>query len=126
MKRTVLLTSMLFLCLAASADEIKAKSSSVHVVSSRMDVFYFKIDKEFIGAELEIYSQDGQKLMNQKLDHRKVLIDFYFENPGNYIILFKKNGTQEEFKFTKQDECLESEKPANLISVMQGVWGNLK
>jgi len=86
-----------------------------------MDVFYFKVDKELLGAELEIYSQDGVKLLTQKLDHRKVLIDFYYENPGKFIIMIKKGDIQEEFSFVKSEPCLETEKPAELITVLQGV-----
>lgn len=90
-------------------------------MSTRMDVFYFKLDKKLLGAELEIYSQDGIKIISQKLTRRKVLIDFYFENPGNYIIQIKKGELLEEFKFFKSEPCLETDKPAVLITVMQGV-----
>jgi hypothetical protein len=120
MKKIILLTSLLAICLAASADKIKAKSP-VHVVSSRMDVFYFKVDKEFIGAELEIYSQDGVKLFTQTVDHRKVLVDFYFENAGKFVILIKKGDFHAEFNFVKAESCHELEKPSALISVTQGV-----
>ncbi len=111
---------MLLAGFTAPADKIKSKSP-VHVVSSRMDVFYFKVDKIFLGAELEIYSQDGVKLLSQKVEHRKVLIDFYYENPGKYIILLKKGDVQEQFNFIKEDPCLESDKPTELITVEQGV-----
>lgn len=111
---------MLSICLGAVADKIKAKSL-VHVVSTRMDVFYFKVAKEFLGAELEIYSQDGVKLFTQKVDHRKILIDFYFENAGKFVILFKKGDLTEEFNFIKAEPCHELEKPSALISVKQGV-----
>jgi hypothetical protein len=120
MKKILLLTCLFFTCLSASADKIKAKSS-VHLVSTRMDIFYFKIDKTFLGAELEIYSQDGVKLFTEKLDRRKILIDFYFENPGKFIIMFKKGDRHEEFSFIKTEPCLEVEKPTVLISVTQGI-----
>jgi hypothetical protein len=106
--------------LTALAGKTKSKSS-VHLISTRMDVFYFKIDKKFIGSDLEIYSQDGLKVLTQKIDRRKVIIDFYFENPGKFIIMFKKDGHHEEFSFIKTEPCLEVEKPAVLVSVKQGV-----
>ena len=111
---------MFLICLSSLADKIKSKSS-VHLVSTRMDVFYFKIDKQFIGADLEIYSQDGVKIFTQRVDRRKIIIDFYFENPGKFIIMFKKGDHHEEFNFIKTEPCLETEKPSVLISVKQGV-----
>ncbi len=86
-----------------------------------MNVLYFKIDKEFLGAELEIYSMDGKKLFSQKVEHRKVLIDFYYENPGKFIILIKKGDSQEEFEFIKDIPCVESDRPSGTITVTQGV-----
>ena len=86
-----------------------------------MGVFYFKVDKVFLGADLEIYSQDGKKLFTQKVEHRKVLIDFYYEDPAKFIILIKKGDLLEEFQFIKDNPCLETERPSELINVMQGV-----
>jgi hypothetical protein len=120
MRKIILLTCMLSISLIALADKIGAKSL-VHVMSNRMDVFYFKVDKELLGAELEIYSQNGIKLFTQKISHRKVLIDFYFENPGNFIIMVRKGDTLEEFNFTKTDPCIETDKPTELITVIQGI-----
>ena len=53
--------------------EIKKSGSGV----TRMDILYLKLAKEFVGAELEIYSEEGVKLLTQKIGKRKVLVDFY-------------------------------------------------
>lgn len=88
---------------------------------SRMNVFYFKMDKEFLGAELEIFSEDSVQLVTQKISKRKVLIDFYYENAGKYIIRLKKGDELEQFSFTKDTPCLEKDRPAELIPVIQGI-----
>jgi hypothetical protein len=87
----------------------------------RMDIYYFKVAKEFLGANLEIYSADGVKLFTQKVERRKILVDFYYENPGRYIIHFVKGDATQEFTFVKNNECPEAEKPESLITVIQGV-----
>ena len=120
MKKIVLLTCMLWGAIAASGSETKSKDP-IHVLSTRMDVLYFKVDKEFIGGEIEIYSQDGVKLLSQKVVRRKVLIDFYYENPGKYIVHFSKGGIQKDVNFIKNDPCPEPERVKKEIMIMQGV-----
>jgi hypothetical protein len=111
---------MLWVGFTASAHETKLKDP-VRVVSSRMDVFYFKLDKKFVGADLEIYSQDGVKILSQKIVRRKVLVDFYYENKGRYVIHLQKGEVVKEFDFIKAEACPEVEKPAQLITIKQGI-----
>lgn len=87
----------------------------------RTDIYYFKVAKEFLGADLEIYSSDGVKLLTQKVEHRKILVDFYYENPGRFIIHFVKGESTQEFNFVKNTECPETVKPESLITITQGV-----
>jgi hypothetical protein len=113
---------MLIVGFSSQAEKSKPKTPvHVHIVSMRMGVFYFKVDKEFLGADLEIYSQDGKKLFTQKVQRRKVLIDFYYEAPAKFIIRVKKGDLFEEFQFIKDTPCLEAERPSELITVLQGV-----
>jgi hypothetical protein len=58
----------------------------VKVLSTNRDIFYFKIDKEFLGALLEVFDRDGNKVIEQRLEKRKVLLDFYYDQPGRYSI----------------------------------------
>ena len=86
-----------------------------------MDVIYFKIDKEFLGAEIEIYSSQGVKLLSQKIIHRKILIDFYYENPGRYVVHIIKGDIQKEFNFTKDEPCPEPDRASDSIKIVQGI-----
>lgn len=119
MKRIFLLTCMLPIAFSGSATATKAKDP-IHVLATRMDVFYFKVEKEFLGAEIEIYAADGKQLASQKVAHRRVLIDFYFETPGNYIIRLNKNDVQREYKFFKENVCPEPGITAT-VTIAQGV-----
>ena len=119
MKRFFLITCMLFGGLSASIYGAKSKKPVQAIC--RMDIFYFKVAKEFLGADLEIYSGDGVKLLTQKVGRRKILVDFYYEDPGKYIIQFTKGGTKQEFDFIKSTACPETDRPESLIMVKQGV-----
>ena len=119
MKKIMLMTCMLLAGFSASVHGAKVKKPVQAIC--RMDVYYFKVAKEFLGADLEIYSGDGVKLLTQKVGRRKILVDFYYENPGRYVIHFVKGDSTQEFNYTKDSECPETEKPESLITVMQGV-----
>jgi hypothetical protein len=119
MKKIIVMTCILFAGFSASVSGAKIKKPVQAIC--RMDIYYFKVAKEFLGAELEIYSADGVKLLSQKVGNRKILVDFYYENPGRYIIQFVKGDSTQEFNFVKNNECPETEKPESLITVTQGV-----
>jgi hypothetical protein len=122
MKRITLLTWLLALNFASYSSTVKSKPPAhVQIMSKRMDVVYFKVDREFVGAELEIYNAAGEKLFTQKVEQRKVLIDFYYGDEGRYTIVLKKGDILEEFEFRKGNPCLETERPAEVITVIQGV-----
>ena len=111
---------MLWSVIPSPARETKSKDP-IHLLSSRMNVFYFKVDRELIGGEIEIYTQEGVKLLTQKVQRRKILIDFYYENPGKYIIQFSKGEIKRDFNFVKTDPCPESDKGTQQIMIIQGV-----
>ena len=115
----MLMTCMILAGFSALVHGAKVKKPVQAVC--RMDVYYFKVAKEFLGADLVIYSGDRVQLLTQKVGRRKVLVDFYYENPGRYVIHFVKGDSTQEFNFTKESVCPETEKPASLITVMQGV-----
>ena len=54
MRKIMLMTCMLFAGFSASVHGAKVKKPVQAVC--RMDVYYFKVAKEFLGADLEIYS----------------------------------------------------------------------
>ena len=68
----------------------KKSKNPVHIVSTRMDVFYFKVDKAFLGAQLEIYSAEGVQLHSEKITRRKVRIDFYYEDAESLLFVLKR------------------------------------
>lgn len=116
-------TTVLLLCLMHVGSALNAtatrKPGFVHVVYNRMDVFYAKIDKEFVGAELEVFASDGERLSTQKIDHRRVLIDFYYEDAGTFLIIFKKGDVQEAFNFVKDKGSIDPNVQSKHVSIIQ-------
>jgi hypothetical protein len=67
----------------------------VKVLSTKRDIFYFKVDKALLGSTLEVFDKNGTKVIEQKIARRKVIVDFYYDQPGKYSIRIS-NGTQEQ------------------------------
>lgn len=103
MKQTLILTCLLIVGIQSFAKETPAKQahSAVHVVSRRLDTFIFRTHKEMIGAEIAIYSENGEKMKTEVLTKRHGLVDFYYENPGVYKIVITKGETSETFEYNK-------------------------
>ena len=77
------------------------KTAPISVLSRKRDIFYFKVCKEFIGACIEVFSPEGELLASDEITHQKALVDFFFEKPGDYKIVFKKNEEEKIFTYSK-------------------------
>ena len=117
----IIIISMLLAGMFANANPLKSKDP-VHVISTEDNAIYFKVSKALIGAAIEIYNENGTKLISHQITDRRVLIDFYFGKPGKYYIKLTKSTGDEHFVFTKFDPAAYSRLPENeLISVTQGL-----
>jgi hypothetical protein len=119
MKKVLLLSGIILIGLVATTHGARSKSPVQAI--SRMDILYLKLAKEYVGAELEIYSEEGVKLLSQKIDRRKILVDFYYETPGSYVIQLTKGDSTEKISFVKKNPCPETGDLAASITVMQGL-----
>jgi hypothetical protein len=77
----------------------------VSVLAVRNDLFYFKVDKLFIGAVVEVYSSTGDLVLTQTVTRHKMLIDFYEKQPDAYTIKIKSKCTEINYLYTKLDEA---------------------
>ena len=97
-----LITAALIL-IATSGLIASPKSEPVSVLSVKRDIFYFKVEKSFIGATIEVYANDGQLILTETVIRRKAIVDFYLENPGTYTIKLKKDDKEASFTYEKKD-----------------------
>ena len=74
------------LLIAASTMGAFGDPGPIKVVSTKRDVFYFKVDEALVGASLEVYDERGNKMIEQRIEKKRVIVDFYYDQPGRYII----------------------------------------
>jgi hypothetical protein len=91
-------------CLFAANGMAKAHRP-VSVLAVRNDLFYFKVDKLFIGAVVEVYSSHGDLVLTQTVIRHKMLIDFFERQPDVYTIKIKSKCTEINYLYTKVDEA---------------------
>lgn len=98
------LNTLIAVLIFVSASTALAKTQThreVEVLSTRLDIFYFKVCKTFIGATIEIYDENGNQIMNEAINAQKSIVDFYNESAGHYTIVIKKGKQVEEFSYYK-------------------------
>jgi len=93
MKRVVLI---LVLALVA---QVSVAKNPVSILSISSSIIYFKIDRDLVGAQLEITDEAGHVLLTEVILHKKVIVDFYFKTAGKYRITVRKAGFEETFTY---------------------------
>jgi len=99
MKKILLI---LIIVQAATGSYAKCKNAPVSILSTKRDVFYFKVDKILLGATIEVYSSKGELIFTSKITHRKAIVDFYLEDSDTYSIKLKKDDQVQEFTYVKE------------------------
>ena len=76
----------------------------VEVLTTSHDIFYFKVDKGWIGGEVDVVAENSKQILAQKLDKKKMVVDFFDLAPGTYKIVVKKGDCEchEEFTYIKK------------------------
>jgi hypothetical protein len=99
MKKAVLIGLVILIM----ATPILARSKDPKAESSRnKNLFTFKADRKFLGAQVEVIYGNGEVLTSQTLSKRKMLIDFSDMKSGSYMIRVKKGSEVQEFAYEKK------------------------
>jgi hypothetical protein len=98
MKKVVLIGLVILIM----ATPIVARSKDSKTEPSRKNLFVFKADKKFIGAQVEVLYGNGEVVTSQTLSKRKMLIDFSDMKSGSYMIRVKKGSDVQQFTFEKK------------------------
>lgn len=106
MKRYILITCLLIISTAAfSKHKHRNKSkthSPVHVISKKRDTFYFRVEQQMVGGEIHVISKNGDTLAIAPIMRKHALIDFYYEDEGQYTIVVSKGNNSLSFDFEKK------------------------
>lgn len=106
MKKIIIAIAVIFSSYSAIANTVK--EAPVVVLNSTQEIFYFKICKTMIGGTAEVFDAAGNLVGTQKLDSRKMIIDFFEMAPGDYTIKVKKEGVEETFNYHINDYSIKS------------------
>lgn len=98
-----LLIAVLLVANLAAFGTPKTSSVPVSVISSKRDIFYFKVDKTFLGAIIEVKNSDGAIILSDTVTSHKAILDFYLENAGTFMIEIRKDGETIGFEYLKSD-----------------------
>ncbi len=91
------------LLLTSTAVFAENTPEKIDVVSSRYkNLFVFKAEKKFVGAIVEILSSNGEIVTAQRLQKRKMIIDFCDVKYGSYTIRVTKDKKVKEFQYVKK------------------------
>ena len=91
---SLIISSSLF---ASASDVVDVMEPPKH-----KNLFVLKTQKEFVGAQVEIYNAKGELITTQSLHKRKMVIDFGDAMFGTYTIKIVKGPSEREFKYIKR------------------------
>ncbi len=72
------------------------------VTSKHKNLFVLKADKEYAGAIVEVFYSNGDLITSQKLEKKKMIIDFRDAKFGTYTIRVVKDNKKQEFYYEKK------------------------
>lgn len=120
MKKAIL---VIMLLVGAIGSYASGQKCHVSVLSTKRDIFYFKVDKTMVGSTVEVFSSEGEMIFSGKVTRHRAMIDFYLENPGTYTIKLKKEELSTEFFYVKSSSSplrpVEIESASASISLVQ-------
>lgn len=98
MKLTCITLLFAILALTTYANPDSTQHKHISVLSMKKEVFYFKVDADFMGATVEVTDSTGAVFFSAEVSSKRSLIDFFFLEKGKYTIHFERNGVVEEFE----------------------------
>ncbi len=98
------LTTSLFVSFLILSSSLYATAEAIDVMEPprQKNLFTLKAEKQFVGAQVEIYNASGELITTQNLQKRKMVIDFGDASLGLYTIKVVKGDSKQEFKYLKK------------------------
>jgi len=100
LKIILIIAAFFVIAQLVSAAPTLAGSGTVRIKDKTL--FIFKTDKKFVGATIDIIYANGDVVASQKLEKRKMVIDFADVKPGEYTVRVTKGKRVEEFYYEKK------------------------
>jgi hypothetical protein len=101
MKRSLLLTIVMLTLLSMASAR---NNNPVTILSASSSMLYLKFSKYMMGAQIEVRDEKNNLVSHLTVNERKMIIDFYYEIPGKYVITITKDDLMERFSYVTADE----------------------
>ena len=103
MKTLSLLVALSLITTSAVFASPNPKEVTIDVVSSKYkNLFIFKVDRKFKGADVQVAYANGEVIAKLKMEKRKLIIDFCDVKFGSYVIKVMKGNSTQEFQYVKK------------------------
>jgi hypothetical protein len=96
--KTFNLTILILLVALTAFSKQNPEKNHVSVKTVKREIFYFKVDKQFLGATVNVYNKQGMLIVTEKVARRKNIIDFFDQYAGTYTIVITKGELVETFE----------------------------
>jgi hypothetical protein len=100
MKAVVMVIGLMLACMSTAAAQTDA-GHKVKILSDKMDVLYLKVTPAYLDADVIVFDTNGHKVFQKHVCSKKVLLDFFNELPGDYVVHVEKGGFQQDLKYHK-------------------------
>ena len=81
----------------------KPSNSYLHKIeTNEKNVFAMKVGSQWRGGKVEIISESGDVILVERLNKKRMKIDFNSVSAGTYAIKISKNESQEQFKYERR------------------------
>lgn len=81
----------------------KPSNSYLHKLElNEKNVFAIKVGSQWRGANMEVTNEFGEVILQEKLNKKRMKVDFNDMKAGTYTIKISKNESQEQFKYERK------------------------
>lgn len=70
--------------------------------TKRESLFVLRTNKQLVGARVEVFNTDGSLVTAQRLEKKKMIIDFTDAHLGIYTIRVTKGDQTKDFRYVKK------------------------
>ena len=98
--KTFLLAALMVTSLSLSARRLRDDVRGGDV--KHESLFVLRTNKQFVGAKVEVFYTNGSLVTAQRLEKKKMIIDFTDARLGIYTIRVTKVGTTKDFHYVKK------------------------
>jgi hypothetical protein len=100
MKARTRLVLVILVILGALATKTAFGKEVSLVKKKYKNLFSLRVNKDYTGATIEVYFANGE-VLSQKIEKKKVIIDFCNSKSGSYTIRVVKGDLRKEFQCKK-------------------------